>query len=224
VAAATNAPEIPRLFRFDAWAKRFELADVPDTLRLPRPGMPQPLALDPDAFVWLDDDDDEAEPGLLLGLRLGTRNRFTQDLALVLLSDPIEARPQHLVPDGPPGDAVSYDGRLRLESSEVSVLVADTDFADLTVRLHLIKGPPPVVLLGDTPLGGAECPWPDGTARGGDADLPTIVRQKGRAQLLFHGEGRSCPVAEGRVSLALRAGDGVTLVQQLDVTRSAELR
>lgn len=221
VAAAANTPETPRLFRFNAWAKRFDLADVPDSLRLPRPGMPQPLALDPDAFVWLDDDGDRGE---LLGLRLGTRNRFTQDLALVLFSDPIEARPQHLVPDGPTGDAVSYDGRLTLQSPEVSVRVADTDFADLTVQLRLIKGPPPVVMLGDTPLGGDACPWPDGDTFGGDADLPTIVRKSGRAQLLFHGGARSCPVAEGRLGLALRAGDGVTVVRQLDVTRSAEQR
>ena len=223
VAAAANTPEIPQLFRFNAWAKRFVPADVPDSLRLPRPGMPQPLALDPDAFVWLDGDD-SSEHGELLGLRLGTRNRFTQDLALVLLSDPIEARPQHMVPDGPPGDAVSYDGSLTLESPEVSVRVADTDFADLTLQLRLIQGPPPVVLLGDTPLGGADCPWPEGTARGGDADSPTILRQKGRAQLLFHGAGRSCPVAEGRLDLGLRAGEAVTVVQQLDVTRGAELR
>ncbi|HEX2874634.1 MAG TPA: hypothetical protein VHP33_25450 [Polyangiaceae bacterium] len=221
VASAASAPEIPRLFRFDAWAERFELADVPDTLRLPRPGMPQPLALDPDAFVWLDDDGDRGE---LLGLRLGTRNRFTQDLALVLLSDPIETRPQHLVPDGPANGAVSYDGRLTLRSPEVSVRVADTDFADLTLQLRLVQGPPPVVVLGDTPLGGADCPWPEGDARGGDADLPTIVRKNGRAQLRFHGEGQSCAVAEGRVTLALRAGDDVTVVRQLDVTRSAVLR
>ncbi len=223
VAAAANTPEIPRLFRFNAWAKRFDLADVPDGLRLPRPGMPQPLALDPDAFVWLDDDDD-GEQGQLLGLRFGTRNRFSQDLALVLLSDPVEARPQHLVPDAPPGDAVSYDGRLRLESPEVTVRVADTDFADLTLQLRVVEGPPPVVVLGDTPLGGSACPWPDGEARGGDADLPTIVRQKGRAQLLFHGGGRTCAVSDGRLGLALRAGDAVTVVQQLDVARSAELR
>lgn len=223
VAAAANTPDIPQLFRFNAWAKRFVPADVPESLRLPRPGMPQPLALDPDAFVWLDDDD-SGEHGELFGLRLGTRNRFTQDLALVLLSDPVEARPQHLVPDGSPDDAVSYDGRLRLESPEVSVRVADTDFADLTLQLRLVKGPPPVVLLGDTPLGGRDCPWPDGAARGGDADLPTIVRQKSRAQLRFHGGARSCQVAEGRVGLGLRASDGVTVVQQLDVTRSAELR
>ena len=221
IAATTNEPEIPQLFRFNAWAKRFEPADVPDGLRLPRPGMPHPLALDPDAFVWLDDD---GERGELLGLRLGTRNRYTQDLALVLLSDLVDVRPQHLVPDGPPGDAVSYDGQLTLQSPEVTVLLADTDFEDLTLELRLVQGPPPVVLLGTTALGGADCPWPDGDARGGDADLPTIVRQDSRAQLLFHGGGRSCPVATGRLSLALRAGDGVSVVKQLDVARSAELR
>ena len=219
IAASRNTPENPQLFRFSAWSQRFEPADVPDTLQLPQPGMPQPLALDPDAFVWLNDD---GAKGQLLGLRLGTRNRFSQDLALVLLSDPIETRPQHLVPDGPPKRAVSYDGQLTLRRPDVSVRVADTDFADLTLKLRMVEGPPPVVLLGSTPLGSADCPWPDGEARGGDAEYPTVVRQSGRAQLLFHGGARSCSVATGRLSLALQAGSEVSVVEQLDVERSAD--
>jgi hypothetical protein len=99
VAATAEEPTIPRLFRFDPWRARFALSDVPDGLRLPRPGRPAPISVDPDAFVWLDDDEQHGE---LLGLRLGTRNRFTQDLALVLLSEPMDpGRPRHLVPSRP---------------------------------------------------------------------------------------------------------------------------
>lgn len=224
IAAAASAPEIPRLFRFNPWAERFQPAPVPEDLELPRPGLPQPIALDPDAFVWIDE-------GKLVGLRLGTRNRFTRDLALVLLSDPVETRPQHLVPEGPPGTAISYDGRLELRGAawragrdghdtgpDVAVRVADTDYADLTVTLH-VSGDLPLVLLGASALGGADCPWPDGPARGGDFELPSIVRRGERAVLRFHGGSQTCAVQSGRLSLALRAGDGVSLVTQLDLER-----
>lgn len=234
VAASAGFPEIPRLFRFNPWASRFAPADVPDSLKLPKPGMPQPLALGPDAFAWLDDDE---SAGMLVGLRLGTRNRFTQDLALVLLSDPIESRPQHLVPESAPGDSVSYNGKLTLNGAafraalepanfdaDVTVRIADTDYGDVTLQLELLRGEPPLVLFGDTALGGAGCPWPSGSARGGDFDRPTVVRHEGHAELLFQGEQQSCEVASGRLTLGLRASDGQTVVKQLDVVRSAEPR
>ena len=219
VAAAASTPEIPRLFRFDPWTERFEPADVPASVRLPKPGMPEPLAIDPDAFVWMDDD---GAAGQLMGLRLGTRNRFTQDLALVLLSDPIETRPQHLVPERPIGQDVSYNGQLTL-SGPVTIRVADTDYGDVTLKLHMIAGPAPVVQLGVATLGGGECPWPEGAERGDDFDQPTVIRQGNRAQLLFHGGARACPVETGRLALGLRANDGVSVIQQLDVLRGAQL-
>jgi hypothetical protein len=219
VAAAANAPEIPRLFRFDPWTERFEPARVPDSLRLPKPGMPQPLALDPDAFVWMDDD---GSAGQLMGLRLGTRNRFTQDLSLVLSSDPLATRPQHLAPERPIGQDVSYDGALTL-SGPVTIRVPDTDYGDVTLKLHLIEGAPPLVQLGIATLGNAECPWPDGAQRGGDFELPTVIRRGNRAQLLFHGGAQTCPVETGRLELGLRASVGVSVIQRLDVQRGAGL-
>jgi hypothetical protein len=235
VATATNAPGKPRLFRFNPWAQRFELANVPDDLRLPRPGTPEPLALDPDVFVWLDE---SRARGQLLGLRLGTRSRYAQDLALVLLSDPDDpTRPQHLVPDRPLGAAASYDGALRLSGAafraeqdppntdpDVTIRVADTDYGDLTLKLHVSGSTLPRVLLGETELGGAACPWPDGNKSGADFDLPTVLRSGARAELLFHGGGRACQVENGRLQLALRAGDGVSIVTQLDVQRGARLK
>ena len=230
VAASDETPEFPRLFRFDPWAQHFDPAPVPDGIPLPRPGMPQPLALDPDAFVWLDDDD---ASGRLMGLRLGTRNRFSQDVALVLLSDPLETRPQHLVPDRPPTDAISYDGTLRFNGApqdhtaarpEVTILVADTDYADLTLKVHLVSGVPPRVVLGDVVLGGAECAWPDGDERSADALLPTVIRHGNRAELLFHGGAQACAVPAGRLELGVRGANGVSLIQQLDVVRGAQPR
>jgi hypothetical protein len=223
VAADAKAPEKPQLYRFNPWLDPpvFEPTTVASGARLPTPGMPEPLALGPDAFVWIDDSEGQ---GQLLGLRLGTRNRYTQDLSLVLAADQFAPEiPRHLVPDRALGDAVSYDGKLTLGNPNVTVLVADADYADVTIKLQLRGGDLPVVLLGTTPLGGAECPWPDGEQIGGEADLPTILRHGAQAQLRFHGGAQACAVAPGRLQLAVRAGDGVTTIAELDVERGVRL-
>ncbi len=223
VAADATAPDDPRLFRFNPWLKPpgFEPVSVSNSVRLPAPGMPQPLALGPDAFVWIDDSDGQ---GQLLGLRLGTRNRYAQDLALVLLSDPADPRrPAHLVPDRRLTDATSYDGALTLSDPLMTVGVADTDYADVTLRLHLLGAQKPIVVLGQTPLGGEDCPWPEGDETGGGLDLPLISRHGAQAELRFHGGTQDCQVEAGRLSLGVRAGDGVTIITQIDVQRGVDL-
>ncbi len=224
VAATANTPEKPQLFRFNPWLfpPGFEPAAAASGERLPQPGMPQPISLEPDAFVWIDDSDGR---GQLLGLRLGTRNRYAQDLALVLLSDPVDlTRPAHLVPDRHPAARdVSYDGRLTLSDPAVTVVVADADYADVTVRVHRHGAPLPILLLGQTLLGGADCPWPDGNETGDDADLPTLLRRGTEAELRFHGGGQACRVEPGRLPLGVRAGDGVTIITELDVQRGVHL-
>jgi hypothetical protein len=218
VAASLDSPEIPRLFRFDPWQARFTLADLPANVRLPRSASPPPAVVDLDTFVWLDEDQQHGE---LLGLRLGTRNRYAQDVALVLQTDPLApGNPWHLAPSRPVGDSVSYaPGALELRSPDVTVHVTDTDFRDVTVTLRLGSRALPVVLLGDTPLGTKACPWPDGGFE--SPDWPKIVRRGGQAQLLLGTRSRSCPVAEGRLMLALRAGAEPAIITELDVERSA---
>lgn len=219
VAAAADAPQIPQLYRFNPWAAQpsFEPAPWLSGVRLPTPDMPAPLSLEPDAFVWLDDGD---EHGQLLGLRLGTRNRYAQDLSLVLSADAFAPElPRHLVPDRVPGNAVSYDGTLTLSDPGVTVMIADADYADVTLQLRLRGKDLPVVVLGKTLLGAAACPWPDGGRTGGDADLPTILRHDGQAELRFHGGEQACTVEPGRLQLAVRAGDHPSTITELDVQR-----
>jgi hypothetical protein len=84
-----------------------------------------------------------------------------------------------------------------------------------------VQGAPPLVLLGLTTLGGSDCPWPEGDERGGDFELPTVIRRANRAELLFHGGAQVCPVESGRLELGLRASDGESIVQQLDILRGA---
>jgi hypothetical protein len=80
----------------------------------------------------------------------------------------------------------------------------------------------PLLLLGETALGGADCPWPDGSDSGGDFDFPTVVRSTARAELHLHGASRACKVEPGRLTLALRAGDGVSIITQLEVRRGVD--
>ena len=239
IAADVGEPAQPRLFRFNPWGRspatdapeaRFEPVSTPEALRLPRPGMPAPLPLGTDTFVWTDDEDDH---GALFGLRLGSRSRYAQDVSLVLSYEALDpTRPRHLVPSRAPGDAASYDGALTLRGGQaahesgpdVTVQVADTDYADLTVKLHLQGGEPPLVMLGNSVLGGSECPWPDGNEHGGDLELPSVVRSKTRAVLRWHGGETSCSVEAGRLTLGLRAPDDMSVIRALDVLRSVEPR
>jgi hypothetical protein len=216
VASDDSAPDVPRLFRFNPWAPGFVPVSIGEEISLPKPGMPQPLSIAPDTFVWLDDDNEHGE---LVGLRLGTRNRYAQDLALVLSSDPLDpTKPEHLVPDRPPSVLASYDGALTL-SGDLTVQVADTDYEEVTLDLHLLGDVPPRVLLGRAELGGSACPWPSGTESGGDFDLATVSRRERRAELRFHGGKASCDVEAGRLSLGVRGGPEPSTITQMDITR-----
>ncbi len=217
IAADASAPDVPRMFRFNPWTSGFAAVPLANDVRLPQPGLPQPLSIAPDAFVWIDDN---GEHGELVGLRLGTRNRYAQDLALVLLSDPLDpTRPQHLVPDRALTEGgTSYDGTLKL-SDDVTVRIADTDYEDVRLDVHLLGDVPPLVLLGETELGGAACPWPSGNESGGEFDLATVARRDRQAELRFHGGKTACQVEPGRLSLGVRSGAVPSVVTQMDVTR-----
>ncbi|HKY35961.1 MAG TPA: hypothetical protein VJN18_08485 [Polyangiaceae bacterium] len=232
IASLASDPSIPRLFRFNPWAQGFAQADVPLGLRLPRPGFPEPIAIDPDAFIWIDEDDQRGE---LLGVRFGTRNRYTQDLALVLLSDASDpSRPLHLVPDRPPSaeGSVRYDGRLwftaATKGTGITVSVADTDYADVTVRVHLAEANdaldipesvPPIIILGEVAFGSDDCPWPvEGTP---DGSGPWLLRRGSRVDLHYRGEHKACTAPEGRRTLALRAGNGDSVITEIEVLRGA---
>ncbi len=227
VAATWADPQTPALFRFNPWTSSFSEVSLVGQPRLPRPGYPAPVVVAPDTFVWLDENEQHGE---LLGLRLGTRNRFAQDVALVLRADADDStRPLHVAPDRPINEPERYDGSLRLDpeaSQPVVVTVTDTDYADLTVGIQLLDvagdvSVPPLVLLGATELGGDACPWPDGDARDEAARVATVARVGDSAELRFHGGRSACTAPIGRVSLRFRAGAGVSVIRRIDVRREA---
>jgi hypothetical protein len=104
------------------------------------------------------------------------------------------------------------------------VQVADTDYADVSIELTLESSGLPVLELGASLLGGDDCPWPEGPERGGAFERPSVVRHGARVELKFHGRKTSCAVAEGRLTLAIRAGSGRTVLSRLDVLRGAPER
>jgi hypothetical protein len=230
VASAASDPLAPVLYRFNPWDSSFSAVSAPGELQLPRAEFPQPVVVAPDTFVWLDELD---EHGQLLGLKLGTRNRFAQDVALVLQTDEqVRTRPLHLVPERPLREPERYDGRLWLNQDATPptvVRLADTDYADVTLQIHLLDAGdtpsvPPVVLLGDVRLGGETCAWPDGETRGGDADIPTLARSGEHAELRYHGARQLCTAPKTRVSLGITAGSGESVIARIDVRREAAAR
>jgi hypothetical protein len=224
VAESALDPGSPRLLRFDPWRARFFELGSPES-RLPRAGFPEPVAVGLDTFVWLDEHEGHGE---LLGLRLGTRSRYTNDLALVLVADAQDAgRPAHLAPDRPLLAPERYDGRLWLDpssSSPATVSVADTDYADVTVTIHLqgAGSAPPRVLLSGAELGGDACPWPGSEAPAGGTDLAVVTRSDARARLRYRGAERVCESPTGRVTVAVKAGAKPSVIGRIDVVRGAE--
>jgi hypothetical protein len=206
-----GAPSDTRVYRFDPWRARFDAlsTQVPSP---PRAGLPA-QAIDVQAFVWLAETDDGV---LLSGIRLGTRNRYARDVALVAQPDPeFPGRPLNLVPDRPLDSDVVYDGSLSFaRGAEPTVYVAATDYADVSISIRF-EGAPPRVRLGEDDLGGDACPWPAAAS-----SLVEVIRRGQSAELVAGDELVRCKVAAGRLRVGLRvASDDETRISSLDVLR-----
>jgi hypothetical protein len=113
----------------------------------------------------------------------------------------------------------------------LTVAVADTDYGDVTVRVKLLEPDddlpegaefaPPRLVLGGIELGGPERPWPEGNEHGGEAEVPLLVRRGARVELRYRGGSKSYALPEQRFGLAVRTGDGVSIISDLDVQRGA---
>jgi len=196
VAAAEGSPWLianGRLARFDPWQARFVAVD--DVRFDPLAAQsPQPLALAPGLFVWLQQNADSIE---LLGLHSTQRGRLTQDVAPLLVGSGrgvVPLRPA----TGAQGEAgvtlrYSVANGLELSGSSAVASIADTDYASFTLDLSLAAGPAPLLRLAgaseaaseSASFGGLECAWPDFGAPEAAGPVRLRVRREGDAVWLL---------------------------------------
>jgi hypothetical protein len=218
------------VYRFDPWRTEFQRTTA--TLSAP-PGRsrqatgsagfgPQPplVSLGPDTFAWFSAD---APPSLMV-FRGGTRGPLSNDLPLVVLTDPDDpARPAHLAPDRATGDGLfvrnqeSMQNELRLAAGAgaTRVWLTDARFGDATVRIDF-EDAPPRLLVDALEVGSAECPWP----RPDESSGSVSITRRGTALHLAQGRAVArCDGPDGAVSLGLRAGARPSRVSRFEVVR-----
>jgi hypothetical protein len=100
------------------------------------------------------------------------------------------------------------------------VFVTDTVYADLDLTLELEAGPPPLVLLGNTELGGPACPWPE---PGAVPERLRVLRRGSGVIIIRGGAQRTCEAPEGHLPIGLKQG-GVepSVVTELTVRREIQ--
>jgi hypothetical protein len=233
-------------WRFDPWPGDYSTtADalarprfVPELLELNPPPNPRvlPLAVGTDTFLWA-----SAPAGGVGGLRFGNRGPLSRDLlSLLARDDAAPWRPRRLVPDralvAPELDAGETrpftNGALLLRSADVTVTywVPDTRYDDVTVTLTLAPAmggdtdttlAAPIVVFGQTEVGGAAAPWPDTPTAPGSATSASVkvTRRGGTATLTNGGRSRRYEVEPGPVPLGFRVGSAPVLLVGLTVER-----
>lgn len=197
-----------RLWRFDAWAGRFESGGFDtDDARATK------LLTGTDAGVvyWAQP---EADGLQLFALRHDTRNRYSSDVTPFLVSDSARLAPSAAADAS---DYARYEADLELLGSEAEVWVTDTLYADFDLQLQAGE-PLPLLLLSDEVVGDGRCAWP---ASGRDE---TVHVQRRARELLLTGDAGSarCTLRhEGAVRVGLRGRDTVTHVTRLSISRGA---
>lgn len=230
VPAANGAPwlvagpdDARELLRFDPWQAAFVVP--PGRPRAaPAAELPAPLALDPGAFVWLA----RGAEGLALeGLRFDTRGRFAFDVAPLFTALPPDgsfpvSQAAHVAPDRSPvrdGAEARFapTSGLTLEGDDATALITDARYLTVELRITLGAGSPPRVLAGERILGGADCPWPEGSEETLELELVP-----GSATLTRGAKRVTCSAPAERIALGFRAGPTQkTTLRAVEVRRGA---
>lgn len=200
--------------RFDPWTGRFDEPEERPALG-PDADLPAPLGVDAGAFVWLE----RGTPAVLAGFRHDVRGPYARDVAPLLLAGREHVSPNRL-PSGVSKSGIEYSAAgLGLAGDDVLAVVTDTTYADVDLELTLTSGPAPVVVLGTTRLGAAECAWP--SPEPAEAGEIVQLRRRGtRVTLERRGARRSCDVAGGRLGVGLSApGPEPSFVRALEIHR-----
>ncbi len=219
-----------RSARFDPWLGRFEW--VPDSpFATDRGGVRHLVAVDSGLALWLASGEAGAT---VLGLRHGRRSRYAQDVSPLLATGPERLLPLRLTRSE--GDLLRYapgEG-LELRGPSAAFVIAETDYAALTLSLSLAEGPAPFVRLSPTEppaaaltVGGEACPWPafaDDPGDGTSTRELVISRSRGRVVVLgTQGDAAQiCSLAPDprvRVEIVGTAG-GISRLSSLEIHRA----
>jgi len=204
----TGNAEAP-LLRFNPWRARFET--MAPRFSEPPAIVEAPLALDPGAFVWIE----EAMEPRLRGLRTGVRHRFTNDLALLVTTDPFDSGwPLHLAPSH--AGAATYEER-ELLLTTLPVWLTDVELLDFDLSVTF-SGAAPVVYLDEYVVGCGERPWPE---HGGGDTLE--IERRGTRLTLRSDAGTlrydDAPSTRVRIGFAARGNDEETRMTGVEVVR-----
>lgn len=251
--SANDADTPACLFHFEAWPEDAPSAgdspatsDPADRPRLiattltldpaPDPRSP-PVAVGPDAFVWI------SAAGGLYGARLGHRGPLTRDEFSLLASDPSAPfRPEHLVPDRDPrlSLATAEDGsntpavryarpKLTLAPAvpPVTLWAADTLYEDVTVSLQIdapsggaVPALPLLTLASDTTGESVACAWPPFPAGAAQPFAVTATRRGETVTLVTPGaDATTCSAPAGSLAVGVRAGSAATTLSDFELAR-----
>jgi hypothetical protein len=237
VTGASGSPWLiagERLARFDPWLGRFETTELAGTPAARVLG--EPVAIRPGLFVWLEQ---SATGVTAMGMFHSQRGPYAQDTAPLLVGTGRNVVPEQPPVDNDAGVRLEYRVATGLELSGPAAVasVADTTYADFTLELSLVSGPPPLLeLVGageeddGTLFGGIDCPWPELDANADSASRGSlrleVQRSEGRVRL-SHGDaarGEPCErVLPERVSLRLVGTPaGTSQLSRIEIRRAGE--
>jgi hypothetical protein len=164
-------------------------------------------------FVWLDADAN-ATRSALSGFRHGTRSAFASNVSPLISIDSAG-----VALDRSPEDVFYPESNtVILSQTGATLVVTDTTYTDVHLAIAVVDGAPPVVRLGSSTYGAAECPWPSAAA---SASYTARVDRTGDRVVLTLGRStHDCGGPTGRVSVELGAGSSDVTVGSVTVSRT----
>jgi hypothetical protein len=197
--------------QFDPFLGRF--VEHTDGAPAPSGGATHFVRADAGLFVWLDGDVD-ATRSALSGFRHGARSAFASNVSPLISIDVAG-----VALDRPLGGVFDPDNHtVTLSEAGATLVVTDTTYTDVHLAIAVVEGAPPVVRLGSSTYGAADCAWPKATGPG--QYTARVDRTGDRVAITVGRSTRDCRGPTGRVSVELGAGSGEVKIGSVTVNRS----